>query len=148
MSIFSRIQLIWYKLCFICEFGVKRYKQSHIYGPYKIVEPSNLKFGNSFSINDFVYINASGGVILGHNVVLSAGSKILSTGLVFEKKIFKYKKDKVVIKDNVQLGAGAIVLPGVEICSNIIVGAGALVTKNLEEPGVYVGQPARKIKDV
>ncbi|EJI7544821.1 hypothetical protein NGW34_004960, partial [Escherichia coli] len=74
--------------------------------------------------------------------------KILSTGLVFEKKIFKYKKDKVVIKDNVQLGAGAIVLPGVEICSNIIVGAGAIVTKNLEEPGVYVGQPARKIKDV
>ncbi|HBQ4551752.1 TPA: N-acetyltransferase, partial [Escherichia coli] len=49
---------------------------------------------------------------------------------------------------NVQLGAGAIVLPGVEICSNIIVGAGAIVTKNLEEPGVYVGQPARKIKDV
>ena len=46
----------------------------------------------------------------------------------------------------VTIGTNAAVLPGINICDNVIIGAGAIVTKNITEPGTYVGIPARKIK--
>lgn len=44
-------------------------------------------------------------------------------------------------------GAGSTVIDQVRICDNVIVGAGAVVIKDITEPGVYAGVPARKIKD-
>lgn len=49
------------------------------------------------------------------------------------------------ISDHVSIGSNATILP-VSICSNVVIGAGAVVTKNIEEPGVYAGNPAVKIK--
>jgi acetyltransferase-like isoleucine patch superfamily enzyme len=46
------------------------------------------------------------------------------------------------VGDRVSLGTGAIVLP-VRICDDTVIGAGAVVTKDITEPGVYVGNPAR-----
>lgn len=44
------------------------------------------------------------------------------------------------------IGAGATVIQGINIASDCIVGAGATVVRDLVEPGVYVGTPARRIK--
>jgi acetyltransferase-like isoleucine patch superfamily enzyme len=55
----------------------------------------------------------------------------------------KWKSTK--IGNNVSLGTNATILP-VKITNNVIVGAGAVVTKDLLEPGFYVGNPAKKIK--
>ena len=49
------------------------------------------------------------------------------------------------IKNNVSIGSNATILP-VEICSDVVVGAGSVVTKNILEPGVYAGNPAKKIR--
>ena len=46
------------------------------------------------------------------------------------------------IGDRVSIGSGAIVLP-VRICEGTVIGAGAVVTKDIDVPGVYVGNPAR-----
>jgi sugar O-acyltransferase (sialic acid O-acetyltransferase NeuD family) len=43
------------------------------------------------------------------------------------------------------IGAGATVLPGVSICARSVVGAGATVTRDIVEPGVYLGTPARRV---
>jgi UDP-3-O-[3-hydroxymyristoyl] glucosamine N-acyltransferase len=51
------------------------------------------------------------------------------------------------IGNHVSIGSNATILP-VEICDYIVIGAGAVVTKDIVEPGVYVGNPARKIKDL
>lgn len=51
----------------------------------------------------------------------------------------------VEIGDGVWLGANATVLPGVSICPDAKIGAGALVSKDIVEPGTYVGVPARRI---
>ncbi len=50
------------------------------------------------------------------------------------------------IGDNVWLGGGAIVLPGVSIGANTVVGAGAVVTKDLPPDVVAVGNPARILR--
>ncbi|MCK0111650.1 sugar O-acetyltransferase [Ornithinimicrobium sp. F0845] len=52
----------------------------------------------------------------------------------------------ITLGDNVWLGGGAIVLPGVTIGDNSVVGAGAVVTKDVPANVVVVGNPARIVK--
>ncbi|MBB4741073.1 maltose O-acetyltransferase [Actinoplanes octamycinicus] len=54
----------------------------------------------------------------------------------------------ITIGDNVWLGSGAIVLPGVTIGENTVVGAGAVVTRDLPADVVAVGNPARVIRNI
>ncbi|MDN4163003.1 sugar O-acetyltransferase [Nocardioides abyssi] len=54
----------------------------------------------------------------------------------------------ITIGDNVWLGGGAIVLPGVTIGENTVVGAGSVVTKDLPPNVVAVGNPARVVKQL
>lgn len=54
----------------------------------------------------------------------------------------------ITLGDNVWLGAGAIVCPGVTIGDDTVVGAGAVVTKDLPAGVVAVGNPARAIRSV
>lgn len=54
--------------------------------------------------------------------------------------------EPVTIGDNVWLGGGVIVLPGVTIGANTVVGAGAVVTKDLPANVVALGNPARVVR--
>jgi maltose O-acetyltransferase len=56
--------------------------------------------------------------------------------------------EPIVIEDNVWLGGGAIVLPGVTVGENAVVGAGAVVTKDVAADVVVVGNPARVIRQL
>jgi acetyltransferase-like isoleucine patch superfamily enzyme len=51
------------------------------------------------------------------------------------------------IGNNVSIGTNATILP-VTIANNVVIGAGAVVTSDIIEPGVYVGNPARKIRSL
>lgn len=141
----EKMRIKYQRMRFLFLFGKKKSKHSHIYGPFSIIKPNEFIFGRNLSINDYVYINASGGITLGENVSLSAGSKLISTklnSLVMSEHI----NAKIIVGDNVQVGAGAIILPGVTITNNVIIGAGCIVSKSITEPGIYVGIPAKKIK--
>jgi acetyltransferase-like isoleucine patch superfamily enzyme len=59
----------------------------------------------------------------------------------------KSKWKKTVVGNNVSIGSNATILP-VTITDNVVIGAGAVVTKDILEPGVYIGNPARKLKDL
>lgn len=54
----------------------------------------------------------------------------------------------ITLEDNVWLGGGVIVLPGVTIGQNTVVGAGSVVTKSLPANVVAVGSPARVIREI
>ena len=56
----------------------------------------------------------------------------------------KSKWKETIICDHVSIGSNATILP-VKICSNVVIGAGSVVTKDITEPGIYAGNPARKL---
>ncbi len=52
----------------------------------------------------------------------------------------------VSVGDGVLVGAGAVVLPGLSVCHFATIAAGAVVTRDIKEPGIWAGIPARRIK--
>ena len=64
---------------------------------------------------------------------------------------YKYNKllpKKILIDDDVWIGAGAVILAGIKIEKRVVVGALSVVTKCLESDGVYVGITAHLIKKI
>jgi maltose O-acetyltransferase len=58
-----------------------------------------------------------------------------------------YRKP-ITIGDNVFIGWGSIILPGVTIGSNVVVAAGSIVTRDIPDNCVVAGNPAKKIKNI
>ena len=55
---------------------------------------------------------------------------------------------QIVIEDNVWLGGGAILLPGVRIGQNAVVGTGAVISRSVPANTVVAGNPARVIREI
>ncbi|EHZ2782101.1 acyltransferase [Vibrio parahaemolyticus] len=129
---------------------IKRFNRSAIvsvYGYFEIIKPENLILNGRLSVNAFCYINASEKIIIGDNVSLSSGSKLITTTLDKNNlESYKHIHSGIEVGNNVQIGANAIVLPGVKIGNNVIVGAGAVVTKNIEDNCIVAGVPAKIIE--
>lgn len=53
----------------------------------------------------------------------------------------------VVIGDNVWIGGGAIILPGVTIGDNVVIGAGSVVTKDIPSDKVAIGSPCHPVRE-
>ena len=50
-----------------------------------------------------------------------------------------------VIGKNCMIGAGATVIDKIQVCDNVIIGAGSLCIRSIDEPGIYVGVPLKKV---
>lgn len=90
-----------------------------------------------------------GKIIIGEDVQVGPNVQFLTPThpLEAETRRAKFEAAKpITIGNNVWLGGGVIILPGVSIGDNTVVGAGAVVTKSLPANVVAVGNPARVIR--
>ncbi len=114
---------------------------------------SNASFEGTGKINlgKGVYIDYSGGVKIGHAVAISSGAKIFTHNHDVNGKFKNWQKNgitysDVVIEDYVWVGSDALIMPSVKrLGEGCIIGSGAIVTKDTEPYGIYVGNPAKKI---
>ena len=129
----------------------------------KVVEPVNIygcEIGDDCFVGPFVEIQkdveiGSGTKVQSHSFIcelVTIGKEcFIGHGVMFINDLFedggpargdktKWKSTK--IGNNVSIGSNATILP-VTICDGCVIGAGAVVTKNITESGVYVGNPAR-----
>ena len=63
-------------------------------------------------------------------------------------RLFSLREEQVIIKDDAWIGAGAVVLKGVTVGRCAIVGAGSVVTRNVPDYAVVVGNPARVVRSL
>ncbi|MBC7192783.1 acyltransferase [Marinobacter sp.] len=120
------------------------------FGPCWIKNPQGISVGNNVTINDGVYLNGLGGIDIGNNVSISACAIVVSTGLDTRSlgACKKHINEIISIGNNVQVGAGAVLLAGVTIGNDVIIGAGSVVTKDVPSDSVVCGVPARRLRDV
>jgi acetyltransferase-like isoleucine patch superfamily enzyme len=117
--------------------------------PVVIYAPEQLELGNRVDIGEFTHIRANGGVRIGSGVLIAANVTITSRGHTVELPRWGVTADAAVaIEDDVWIGAGAIVLPGVTIGRGSVVAAGAVVTADVPPFTVVGGVPAKTIKQV
>lgn len=84
-------------------------------------------------------------VMIGPNVTIAtAGHPVLPT---LREKAIQYNVP-VQIGNNVWIGAGAVILPGVTVGDNSVIGAGAVVTKDVPANVVAVGNPCRVLREI
>ena len=83
-------------------------------------------------------------ITIGNNVTLS-NAKILAHDGSTKRALGYSRVGRVTIGDNVFVGAGAIILPGVTIGNDVIIGAGAVIAKDIPDDSVVVGNPASVI---
>jgi len=109
----------------------------------------NLGFQSTSNGEKLVYIGKN--VSIAPNVMLITDSCANNGEEINRIKYVKdslTKKEKIIIEDEVWIGANVTILPGVTIGRCSIIGAGSVVTKNVEAYSIYAGIPAKKIRDL
>jgi len=133
-----------------------------------IVEPVNI-YGCEIGDNTFLgpFVEIQKGVTIGKNCKIQSHAFIcelvtigdncfISHGAMFINDLFasggpaggdmtKWRSTE--IGNHVAIGTNATILP-IKICDNVVVGAGSVVTRDITKPGIYAGNPAKKIRDL
>ena len=139
--------------------GVKVGESAVIYDQVNLFRCS---IGKGTKIDAFVYIEE--GVVIGNNCKIRAFS-FLPTGTEIGNQVFvgprvtftndKYpsvgnelRLEKTVVEDNVSIGAGVIVLPGVTIGKGSLIGAGSIVTKDVPINSKVIGRKIGEYKRI
>ena len=134
----------------------------------RLVEPCNV-YGCELGDDVFVgpYVEIQKGVRIGartriqsHSFIcelVTIGSdNVIAHGVMFINDLYRIggpaKGNQELwactqIGNNVSIGSNATILP-VNICDHVVIGAGSVITKDITEPGIYAGNPARKIRDI
>lgn len=131
-----------------------------------VVQPANIyecTIGDNCFVGPFVEVQK--GVVIGDRTRIQSHAFVcelvtigndcfVGHGVMFINDLFseggpaggdaaKWKSTN--IGNQVSIGSNATILP-VDICDNVVIGAGSVVTKNITEPGVYCGNPARFLR--
>ena len=111
----------------------------------------NIEVGENFYANVNLVILDGAKVRIGDNAFIAPNVGIYTAGHPLDasdrNKGLEYAYP-ITIGNNVWIGAGAIILPGVIIGNNVVIGAGSVVTKNIPAYSLAVGNPCRVIKRI
>lgn len=133
-----------------------------------VVQPTNIygcKIGSDVFIGPFVEIQKD--VTIGNRTRIQSHSficelvtigddSVVAHGVMFINDLYSTggpaRGDKSLwrstrIGNRVSIGSNATILP-VNVCDDVVIGAGSVVTKDIVTPGIYVGNPAKKVRDI
>ena len=123
----------------------------HINPPFHCDYGTNIEVGENFFANyNFIVLDV-GRVRIGKNAQIAPSVSIYTAGHPVHPDSrnsgYEYGID-VTIGDNVWLGGGAIINPGVTIGNNVVIGAGSVVTRDITDNVIAVGNPCRVVRAI
>ena len=128
-------------------FGAKVPWRFLISGSVRVYFPWLLEIGADCAVSDRVEFYNLGGVTVGNRAVISQDVYLCGGTHDYSLANYPLIRRKIVIEDDVWIGAGAFIGPGVTVGQGAVVGARAVVFKDVPARKVVVGNPARILKD-
>ena len=117
--------------------------------PIGYVRKEGLKIGKNCVIESFNFGTEPYLIAIGNHVEIATNVTFIThdgaTWVLRENPKYRdvIRYGKITIHDNVFIGHGSVILPGVEIGENVVVGAGSVVTKNIPSNSIVAGSPAK-----
>ena len=119
--------------------------------PFRCDYGTNIYLGQNFYANFGVVMLDCAEIRIGENVLLAPNVQLYTAKHPLDPEVRLTGLESaapITIGDNVWIGGGAIVLPGVTIGDNVTIGAGSVVTKDIPSNVVAVGNPCRVIREL
>ncbi|MGO8083563.1 acyltransferase [Rhizobium leguminosarum] len=115
-------------------------------GPFVEIQ-KNVRIGNRTRVqsHSFIceFVTIGDDVFVGHGVMFVNDTFATGGPARGNKSLWR----STTIGNDVSIGSNATILP-VTICDKVVIGAGAVVTKDITTPGIYAGNPARRMRDI
>lgn len=124
-------------------------EQAHVRPPLYVDYGSNITIGARTFVNYNLTALDVAAIVIGEDCQIGPGVQLLTPTHPLEPQPRRDKLEAaqpITIGDNVWIGGGAVVLPGVTIGDNSVIGAGSVVTKDVPPNVVAVGSPARLVR--
>lgn len=123
----------------------------YIEPPFRCDYGYNISIGENFYSNYNCTILDCAKVTIGNNVMFAPNVSLFTAGhpIHFEARnaLIEYAFP-INIGDNVWIGGGAIVNPGITIGDNVVIGSGSVVTKDITSNCIAVGNPCKTIREI
>lgn len=128
-------------------FGENLGENSIVSAPIQGACIDRIKIGKNVFINSNTLFMARGGITIEDDVQIAANCQLLTNNHdPYERQVLSCKP--ILIKKGAWIGAGATIMPGICIGKYSIVGASSVVTHDVPDYSVVVGNPARVIKEL
>ena len=115
------------------------------WGGHHVHFGSGIYANSNLTIVDDGHLYVGDKVMFGPNVTIATANHPIEPTL--RAKGLQYNKD-VYVGENTWIGAGVIIVPGVRIGKNTVIGGGSVVTKDIPDNVVAVGNPCRVLREV
>ena len=142
---------IFFKVTLLRIMGAKIGENIFIYPGVWITPGRNLTIGNHVDLAKDVLITTSGGVFIGDRTLIGYRTQILSSNHTIPPigEPFPISGDsfaKIIIENDVWIGANCIITAGVKIGYGSVIAAGSVVTKDVPPNSIVGGVPAKLIR--
>jgi maltose O-acetyltransferase len=129
----------------------------HVKGKFFIEPPFRCDYGYNIYIGDNFYSNYNctildcAKVLIGDNVLFGPNVSLFTAGHPIHDEVRNEGLEHalpIVIGNNVWIGGGAIINPGITIDDNVVIGSGSVVTKDIPAYSIAVGNPCKVIRKI
>ncbi len=126
-------------------------QEIHIEQPFHCDYGTNIEVGENFYSNYNCIMLDVGKITIGKNVMFAPNVSIYTAGHPIhpDSRNSGYEYGiPVTIGDNVWVGGSVVINPGVNIGNNVVIGSGSVVTKDIPDNVIAVGNPCRVIREI
>lgn len=131
--------------------GIKHGTEIYLEPPFYCEYGNHIKVGDYFYANTGCIISDVGSVVIGDHVMFGPRVNILTAGHplhpISRNSGYEYGIS-ITIGNNVWIGGNVTVCPGVKIGNNVVIGAGSVVTKDIPDNMVAVGNPCHILREI
>ena len=109
--------------------------------------PWRVAIGDHAWIGEGAWLDSLGEIRIGAHACLSQGCMVETGNHDWSRPAFDLVVKDVAVEDGAWAAVGSLLLPGSRLASHAVLGAGSVLSGDTEPYGIYVGVPARKVKD-